>query len=190
MITTETVRAAFQDKHVWMRHHVARRFFEHWGRADRLQEATQNAITLAFENVLRCATKGKIATESDLWRYVRHSLHRAVGHTRAGRSIVKKRDSDRKWGDVWERMTAHYAGASLDGFESDRTPIPDTVAFRVDFPRFLATLNDRRRDMSLDLAAGMGTGEVAAKYGVSPGAVSQWRTQFRALWAEFFDEAA
>jgi DNA-directed RNA polymerase specialized sigma24 family protein len=188
MVTTEAVRAVFQAKHVWMKRYVARRFSEHWGRADRLQEATQNAVTLAFENVARCAAKGKIATESDLWRFIRHSLYRAVGHTRAGHSIVKKRDPDRKWGDVWERMTAHYAGVSLDGFVSDRTPVLDTVAFRIDFPRFLDTLNSRQRDMALDLASGMGTGEVAQKYGVSSGAVSQFRTRFALLWWQFFEE--
>jgi hypothetical protein len=73
---------------------------------------------------------------------------------------------------------------------ADTTPIPEQVAFRIDIPAFLNTLNDRQRAMAYDLASGMGTGEVARKYNVSPGAVSQFRTRFKLLLERFYADAA
>ena len=36
--------------------------------------------------------------------------------------------------------------------------------------------------------AGMTTTDVAAQFGVTPGAVSQFRTRFYLLWREFFGD--
>ena len=44
--------------------------------------------------------------------------------------------------------------------------------------------------IALDLAAGLGTGEVARKWGVTPGAISQFRTRFQKWWNTFHGEAA
>ena len=68
----------------------------------------------------------------------------------------------------------------------DSTPIPDQVAFRLDIPRFLATLNERQRAMAADLASGMTTTEAARRYGVTPAAVSQFRSRFKLLLNRFY----
>lgn len=44
--------------------------------------------------------------------------------------------------------------------------------------------------MAADLASGMTTIEVARKNGVTPGAVSQFRTRFKSLFDKFHAEAA
>jgi hypothetical protein len=57
--------------------------------------------------------------------------------------------------------------------DNRQTPVPEQVAFRLDFPAWLATLGSRRRDMVIDMAMGYRTLELAAKYKVSEGRVSQ-----------------
>ena len=63
--------------------------------------------------------------------------------------------------------------------------VPDQAAFRVDFPAWRARLGRRDRAVLDALAGGAGTGEVAARFGLSPARVSQLREQFRADWLAF-----
>ena len=84
------------------------------------------------------------------------------------------------------------AGNPLEEALADNTvtPVDEQVAFRLDFPRWLSTYSDRDRRIALDLMAGERTLEVADKYGLSPGRVSQMRTQFRDGWRRFQDGPA
>jgi transposase-like protein len=45
----------------------------------------------------------------------------------------------------------------------------------------------RDREIIRDLAMGETTADVAKKYGVSPGAVSQWRRKYAESWQKFID---
>jgi hypothetical protein len=72
----------------------------------------------------------------------------------------------------------------LNYFVGPSASIPDAVAFRVDVPAFLGTLSERDREISLTLAV-HGTTETARKVGVTPGAISQFRTRFRKEYDEF-----
>jgi hypothetical protein len=81
----------------------------------------------------------------------------------------------------------------LDAFEErladdTRTPVPDQVAFRLDFPAFLQTLTERDRRMALALAEGHQARDVAHRFGVSPGRVTQLRQQWRREWHAFQGE--
>jgi hypothetical protein len=69
-----------------------------------------------------------------------------------------------------------------------RTPPDEQAAFRLDFPAWLATRSDRDRRLIADLAAGERTGDVARKYGLSAGRISQLRRAFCEDWARFCDE--
>jgi hypothetical protein len=51
------------------------------------------------------------------------------------------------------------------------TPVPDQVAFRIDWPAFFATLTDRDRKLADFLAQGHSGTAAAARFGVSPGRV-------------------
>jgi hypothetical protein len=79
---------------------------------------------------------------------------------------------------------------NLNHFVGQSASVPDAAAFRVDTPAFLNSLSERDRGIANDLAAGMMTKDVARKWGVTPGAISQFRTRFRKWWAEFHGEAA
>ena len=78
----------------------------------------------------------------------------------------------------------------LEGLVGRTTPILDQVAFRIDMPQFFDTLTERQRRLACDLAWGMTTKEAADKYGVTPGAISQFRVRFKFLFDSFFATAA
>ena len=82
-------------------------------------------------------------------------------------------------------VVAIQGGVDLNCFVGPTASIPDAVAFRVDTATFLETLTPRDRGIARDLASGMGTTEVARRFGVTPGAISQFRTRFRKKYDEF-----
>jgi len=53
-------------------------------------------------------------------------------------------------------------------------------------PAFFSTLTSRQRAIAADLATGMATTEAAEKYGVTLGAISQFRARFKQLFDGFF----
>src|SRR5262249_53883071 len=69
--------------------------------------------------------------------------------------------------------------------DNTRSPPDEQAAFRIDFPCWLGTLCERDRRVAEDLLAGDGTVEVARRYGLSPGRVSQLRRQFLDGWRRF-----
>ena len=62
------------------------------------------------------------------------------------------------------------------------TPPPDAAAFRLDFPPFLGSLSPRDRAMAMFLSLGHSNKRTAAKFGVSPGRVTQLRQQWQRAW--------
>jgi hypothetical protein len=65
------------------------------------------------------------------------------------------------------------------------SPVPDQVCFRLDFAHWLATLSERNRRIAEDMALGYQTYELAKKYGVCPGRISQLRREFQGDWTHF-----
>src|SRR5205085_7671788 len=85
--------------------------------------------------------------------------------------------------------------SSLDGkvldealHDNPRSPVPDQVCFRLDFPCWLNTLTERDRRVVGDLMAGERTLDVADKHGLSPARVSQLRREFMEGWLAFCGE--
>ena len=83
-------------------------------------------------------------------------------------------------------------GSSLNGNVLDDaladntvTPVDEQVAFRLDFPHWLSTYSDRDRCIALELMAGEQTLGVSNKFGLSPGRISQMRSQFYDSWQRF-----
>lgn len=72
--------------------------------------------------------------------------------------------------------------------ENTRSSVPDQVQVRVDLPAWLVTLTDRDQRVVEDLALGHRTMDVARKYGISPGRVSQLREMFRRDWRGFIGD--
>ena len=68
-------------------------------------------------------------------------------------------------------------------------PVPEIVAFRCDFADWLANLSRRDRKIAQFLAVGNRTQDVATRFAVSAGRVSQLRRELAESWKEFTGEA-
>ena len=73
--------------------------------------------------------------------------------------------------------------------EDHRTPLPDAVAFRIDFSEWCDRFNDRKRKVLLALAEGSAGSEVAERFGLSPGRISQLRREYESSWQRMQGQA-
>lgn len=69
--------------------------------------------------------------------------------------------------------------------DNRRSPVPDQVAFRIDFPVWLDRQNRRDRKLAEYLAVGNIPTEAARRFRISCGRVSQLRGQLQASWEAF-----
>jgi DNA-directed RNA polymerase specialized sigma24 family protein len=157
------------------------------------EEAVQEAIAHAYWFVVLLARRNRLdlAYPTILGKY-------AIAHVRSGRrftggdersdvlSIRAQRvhgfglhrlDHRPRDGSFWRDMVAG----------NRRTSVPDQVAFAIDFPRWLATLPRRSRAIVRRLVNGDRTGEVARRFGLSPGRVSQLRRELAESWEHFHE---
>jgi hypothetical protein len=72
--------------------------------------------------------------------------------------------------------------------DTKSAPVPDTVAFRIDFADFLKRLSKRDRRICRFLALNHRTLDCARKFSISPGRVAQLRREFASSWAAFRGE--
>ncbi len=160
-------------------------------REDLVQEAVANA-TVAYVRLFERG-KTKVAFASVLARY-------AVAQVRDGRRVgnrlnildVSSQYAQARKQIVMERLD-HYDrndDAWIEAVVEDhRTPVADQVAFRLDFPRWLTTFNRRDRRIAELLAAGHNTGDVARRFHLSPGRISQKRREYAVSWQRFHGES-
>lgn len=71
--------------------------------------------------------------------------------------------------------------------DNTRSAVPVQVAFRIDFPAWLATRSARDRAIIRALMCSVRTQDVAARYRTSPARVSQFRREYLASWSAFVD---
>ena len=86
-----------------------------------------------------------------------------------------------------EQMQSNWIDAMV---EDKRASVADQVAAKMDVGAWFATLTKRMKEIAKDLAFGFTTSEVAMKYGVTAGRVSQLRRTLEESWAAFQQEAA
>jgi len=84
--------------------------------------------------------------------------------------------------DVETLTTSPYQEALADNTQS---PVPDQAAFRIDFATWLRRLSQRERDLIADMARSERTRDLARRYGLSPGRISQLRRALHADWQHF-----
>lgn len=148
---------------------------------DRRDEAVQNVLTLCWKQYRALVLKGR-TDAADLLKSI---LFYSIKQTNVGRMI----QGQSKAKDTFEqrrRGNAYAENVDLNNLISHATPVPDQASFRQDIPRFFDTLTERQQRMAHNLAAGCSTNEVAKMFGISPGAVSQFRTRFKSLFEKFF----
>ena len=165
-------------------------------RGDRREEAIQEALANAFVAFSRLVDLGRMqfAFPSALARF-------AVAQVRDGRRVggsLNIRDVSSEYSqrrkqlqvqrlDLFNRHNAEWCEVVVEDY---RTPIPDQVCFRIDFPEWLSSLSNRDRCVAEALANGDSTGEIARRFRISAGRVSQLRRELHASWDAFHAEDA
>jgi hypothetical protein len=152
-------------------------------------------VAFAWRWFVRASHRGKDVTQfpSVLASY-------AARHVRSGRKLCGQEKARDVLSPRAQRLKGFTLSSLPDGSspsgnvmdaalrDNTQTPVPDQVAFRLDFPAWLNTLSERDRRVVEDLMLGERTGAVAAKYGLSPARVSQLRRQFLVGWRLFCGE--
>jgi hypothetical protein len=69
--------------------------------------------------------------------------------------------------------------------DNTRSAVPEQAAFRLDFPRWRASLRRRDRKILDALAGGERTADAARRFKISPGRISQLRREFEEGWEQF-----
>ncbi len=153
----------------------------------RREEATCEAVALCWVWFVRLARRGRrphtFATRlAGYAARAARSGRRACGSEPVG-DVCSPACSQRKG----VRLTSLSAPDSLAEAVHDntRTPVPDQVQFRLDFPAWVGSLVAAKRRVLDRLLAGDRTSEVAAVEGVSAARVSQVRAELRADYARY-----
>jgi DNA-binding NarL/FixJ family response regulator len=159
-------------------------------RDDAVEEVIANAC-VAFARLVR-QDKTDRAFPSALARFAVAQFRdgRRVGNRRNVRDVLSSYAQRRKRMQV-ERLDwfNETRGEWMEAVVEDhRTPVPDQVAFRCDFPVWLKNLSARNRQIAKALAVGHTTGDVAKRFRVTPGRVSQLRREMYQSWNEFQNE--
>ena len=160
-------------------------------KADRIAEV----IALAWKWFLRLEERGKDVTE-----FLTVFVNLAVRSVRSGRrlagmlrvkDVLSSRAQYRQGFAVMSLPNySTQQGNSFDDALRDNTHSEpgDAAAFRIDFPRWLATLNPRDRRLAHDLMLGEKARVAARKVGVSAARVSQLRQELCDNWKHFHGE--
>jgi hypothetical protein len=162
------------------------------GREDAVHEVIANAL-VAFVRLVQLG-KADLAYPTVLARYGAAQVRegRRVGNRRRVSEVLAEY-AQRKKGFVVESLDSFHkeSGQWLEAIVEDtRTPVPDQVAFRIDFPAWLNSQTKRNRRIAEALAVGSTTGEVARRFNLSSGRISQLRQEFHRSWQEFQGDTA
>jgi DNA-directed RNA polymerase specialized sigma24 family protein len=157
-------------------------------------EAVQEAVANALVAYARLVEQGResLAFATILAKF-------AVSQVRAGRQVGGRLNAQDISSQYCQQRKRIRLGR-LDRFdpiegiwqetivEDHRTPILDQVCFRIDFPAWLDSLPPRDRKIAQSLAEGLSTTEVARRFGLTMGRVSQLRREFEKSWLAFQGE--
>ena len=161
-------------------------------KTDLRQDLIQEVIANCMVAYVRLFKQGKVALAYPTV-LARYGIAQVRDHRRVGASLNIK--------DVLSpycQAKKHVVVERLDKFddvenawqeavvEDTRTAtVPDIVAFRCDFADWLKTLHRRDRRIAESLAIGNRTSDVAKRFDVSAGRISQLRKELAESWRRF-----
>jgi hypothetical protein len=169
------------------------------------EDAIAEMIALCWRWYVRLAGRGKDAGEF-MYNFTRFAAfavksgRRVCGQERPNDVLSERAQRERGFkveslpsstGTSHQNLYAKVTGQrEHDAFEErlrDNTvsPVPDQVAFRLDFPEWLLTWSERDRRIIHDMAQDERTFDLAQRYGCSPGRISQKRTEYKHDWEQF-----
>ena len=172
------------------------------------EEAVAEAVAAAFEAhvALKARDRNPAAFPAMLATYsvLRVKDGRRVGGRSSSREVLSRKAQQRRGFRVeplpapaataGEGLYARAQGRRKQGALEEclrdhrKAPVPDQVAFRIDFIVFLGALTERDRRMALALAEGHLAKHVADQFGLTAGRVTQLRQQWQRQWLVFQGE--
>ena len=170
----------------------ARIFFRYLKCPGKKDDAVAETVAVAWKWFLRATERGK-----DVREFAAALASLAARHVRSGRRLCGQEKARDVMSAVAQRSKGFVTHPLIDGGDgfggilddalrdNTQTPIPDQVHFRVEVPPWLASLGDRKRRIAEDLMVGGATGEVASRHGMTPGRVSQIRTELMGDWVRY-----
>ncbi len=161
-------------------------------RAELRQDLIQEVIANAMVAYVRLFEQGKVALAfptvlaNFAIRQVRD--HRRVGNRLNVKDVLSPYCQKHKGVvvqrlDVFDEEENAWKEAVVE--DTRNAPVSDIVAFRVDFADWLKSLRRRDRRIAESLALGNRTGDVAQRFNVSAGRVSQLRRELAESWRAF-----
>jgi hypothetical protein len=163
-------------------------------RPDRKEEFVQETAAVCWLWFGRLVRRGKDPTcfSSSLAGF-------AVRFVRAGRKLTGA-ESCQEVLSPWTQSRYGFEVRSLPEGSSDvawleslrdnsRSPVADQAAFRVDFPRWLRRQSSRDRRIIRKMLRGERTQDLARKYHLSPGRISQMRRELYDSWQQFHGDS-
>jgi hypothetical protein len=174
------------------------------------EEATAEAVAAAFESYVRLKDRGMNPARDFPSALATFAALHVKGDRHVGGKIsstdVLSPNAQRRHGfrveslSLSTRTSQKLLYGKVDGQQTQdafeerlrddtRTPIPDQVAFRIDFSTFRRAMKGRDRRMALALSVGESASSVARRFGMSGGRVSQLRQQWHRAWQALQCEA-
>jgi hypothetical protein len=152
------------------------------------EDAIEEGVVHSLISYSRLHSKGRAenANASSLAWY-------AVRAVRRGRPAVGRmngKDPLSRYAQVGSGIRfERHDGQWIDKLVADkRASVPDQVAAKLDVRAWFGTLTKHMKSIAKDLAIGCSTSEVAKKYGVTAGRISQLRRTLEESWTAFQQE--
>jgi len=173
----------------------ARCYFRHVTCPVRKADCIAEVVALAWSWFIRLAERGKDATHfpSVLASYAARAVHsgrRVCGQEKA-KDVLSERAQRRHGFSVgklpdFSTLSENPLAEALT--DSTRSPVPDQVEFRIDFPGWLRTRTNRDRQLIGRMVVGERTLDLAKRFGLSPARVSQLRREYQEDWQRYGSE--
>ncbi len=193
--TLEDLRQSFQTILPRIETH-ATICFRHLKCPHRKEDAIQETVGLAWKWFVRLANKGKDACQfpSALATYAAQAVkcgRRLCGQEKCKDALSPLAQQRHSFTVASLPMHSTLSATPFSEALTDntRSPVPEQVHFRIDFPAWLAGLGDRNRRIAEDMALGHRTLELADMHGITQGRISQLRREFHLDWMRFTGEA-
>lgn len=159
----------------------------------RRDEAVNDVVVMAFFAFSNLVKQGRIAlaypTPLAMYACRQYRAYRRPAEKQCVRDVLSPYAQHKKRFDVDRLDKRDCDGRWKEAIvEDSRTRVPNQVWFRLDFPCWLRQLGRKKRRIAEALAVGGRTMDVAKKYHLSRGRISQLRHELEKNWYIFQGE--
>ena len=173
--------------------YYARQHTRRKGRRDDYDDVIQDLVGIALEMYHALIRKGKEVFYSPIMKFAIQRYQDGRRFTGSNRTDILSHQT---------QILGRCDTCQLSTFDSEedgglderdfmemvQPDVAEAVSWKIDYETWLAMQTPRDQAIVLDLSYGYTTGEVARKYGVSDGLISQYRRRYAKSWDDFIAE--